>query len=99
MKILLLSVLGVLMLVNVLASDSEVKVVRMDMTDALKTSGLVDLEVSDDAKGLKDLTAKMIFSSLIDELDAKFSTKEQQVEWNRVNRTKIREAIGEHRKG
>ncbi|CAO4373183.1 unnamed protein product [Caenorhabditis nigoni] len=74
MKILLLSVLDVLMLLNVLASDSEVTVVRMDMTDDLKTSGLVDFEVSDDAKGLKNLIAKMIFSSLIDELDAKVSS-------------------------
>ncbi|CAO4367187.1 unnamed protein product [Caenorhabditis nigoni] len=74
MKYLLLSlIVGVLVLENVLASESDVTVVRMNVVDELKTSGLFDLETSEDLKAMNNSIsrAKLISSSLDDDLDAK----------------------------
>ncbi|PIC48686.1 hypothetical protein B9Z55_007575 [Caenorhabditis nigoni] len=74
MKYLLLSlIVGVLVLENVLASDVGVTVIRMDKTEDLKTSGLFELETSEDLKTMNNSIsrAKLISSSLDDDLDAK----------------------------
>ncbi|UMM20295.1 hypothetical protein L5515_015615 [Caenorhabditis briggsae] len=76
MTYLLLSlIVGVLVLENVLASDVGVTVVRTDMVDELKTDGLADLEFSEDLKTMNNSIsrAKLISSSLDDDLDAKVS--------------------------
>ncbi|CAP29699.1 Protein CBG10301 [Caenorhabditis briggsae] len=69
--LLLLSIVGVFTLENGMVSDSEVTAVWMDMTDDLKTSGLVDLEVSDNTEYLESLKVRLILSLLNDDLDAK----------------------------
>ncbi|ULU08372.1 hypothetical protein L3Y34_019504 [Caenorhabditis briggsae] len=73
--LLLLSIVGVFTLENGMVSDSEVTAVWMDMTDDLKTSGLVDLEVSDNTEYLESLKVRLILSLLNDDLDAKVSLR------------------------
>ncbi|ULU08371.1 hypothetical protein L3Y34_019503 [Caenorhabditis briggsae] len=85
MTYLLLSlIVGVLVLENVLASDVGVTVARTDMADELKTDGLADLEFSEDLKTMNNSIsrAKLISSSLDDDLDAKVhnARKDTQME-------------------
>ncbi|PIC48679.1 hypothetical protein B9Z55_007570 [Caenorhabditis nigoni] len=69
---LLLSIVIVLVM-NGMASDIEVTVNRMDVADDLKSYGLVTLETSKDLKTMDNSIsrAKLISSSLDDELDAR----------------------------
>ncbi|CAP29702.2 Protein CBG10294 [Caenorhabditis briggsae] len=71
--LLLLFIVGVLVLENVLASDIEVTVIRMDTEDDSKTDGLFDLETFNGLKTMKNSISrtKLISSSLDDDLDAK----------------------------